>query len=163
MQKRNKNWSGERVKRNFLPNDGRNGDGSHSVARQSQGYSRQGSIATVIIWDWMRPSSKWRDWLSERTWVSSSVIVAGRKAEDMGTDSQVVDFGVSFCFKNIFSPVKGALSPGLLIKKLAYQIGTPDSICLWVHFKRQRSISSHCGWLRHVPWVFLVSVSPCYF
>ena len=52
----------------------------------------------------MRPSAKRRDWLSERTWVSSSVIVAGRKAEDMGTDSQVVDFGVSFCFKNIFSP-----------------------------------------------------------
>lgn len=42
----------------------------------------------------MRPSAKRRDWL-ENTWVSSSVIVAGRKAEDMGTDSQVVGF---WCF-----------------------------------------------------------------
>ena len=49
MQRRNKNWSGERVKRNFIPNDGRNGDGSHSVERESQCYRRQGSIATVII------------------------------------------------------------------------------------------------------------------
>ena len=48
MQRRNKNWSGERVKRNFIPNDGEM-DGSHSVARESQCYSRPGSIATVII------------------------------------------------------------------------------------------------------------------
>ena len=48
----------------------------------------------------MRSSAKWRDWLSERTWVNSSVAVVGRKAEDMGADSQVLDFGVSFYWDN---------------------------------------------------------------
>lgn len=51
----------------------------------------------------MRSGAKEKGLAFNNSMDSSSLVVAGRKAENMGTDPQVVESGVSFCFKKIFS------------------------------------------------------------
>lgn len=67
----------------------------------------------------------------------SSLVVAGRKAENTGTDLQVVESGVSFCFKKKKSLVKGTLSPGLQNEKHWFTwIGNPNFFTLRIYFRR---------------------------